>query len=595
MILAAAPHMCAARLYNYRVKDFFLFAIFLFLPQIALAGSQTFTTSGTFTVPAYGTLTVEVWGGGGGGGVVVTGIASTQSTPGEKSVFSTVEAGGGRGGISEHLTGQLPGAVAAQGGMASGGGVNLTGGISPSSPSYPGHYSSTAGSAPFGGAGGVGGDPDYWCPAHIPGILDVDGRPGAFPGGGGGGAESTFGGIGGGGGAGAYAKKTYAQNEVAAGTTVPVTVGAGGTGAYFGVVGWCIGNANYQYYWNGGTGAPGQVIITWTDPVNSPPTTPVITGPTSGFTKTNYTYTFRSTDPDSDTIRYGIDWDDNGTVDEYVPALGYVSSGTTGSATHSWNSSNTQTFKALAQDSLGNTSGWASYSVNMSPNAPTVLLTALPPAITTGQSSVLTWSSSNAASCTGTNFSTGAGSPTSGTQSVSPTVTTVYTVTCTGAGGTASDSKTVTYTCTAQNYCGTGANANRRYNGCTGAEITPACSYQCGGAGLCIAPPPPAVIPGLNGLTGALQVVPSLVRSGDPTNLYWNINYVSACTVTGGGVSWSGTTAGCDGTICTSGSTGKVTSAITQRTTFSLSCTGLDSSATSSSATVNILPVFQEL
>lgn len=69
---------------------------------------------------------------------------------------------------------------------------------------------------------------------------------------------------------------------------------------------------------------------------------------------------------------------------------------------------------------------------------PTASLTASPTTIDTGGSVLLSWSSANAASCTGTNFSTGGA--TSGSVSVSPTATTTYTVTC----GTASASRTVT-------------------------------------------------------------------------------------------------------------------------------------------------------
>jgi hypothetical protein len=50
--------------------------------------------------------------------------------------------------------------------------------------------------------------------------------------------------------------------------------------------------------------------------------------------------------------------------------------------------------------------------------------------------STLTWASINATSCTGTNFSTGGA--TSGAIMVSPTITTNYSVTCTGPGGTSS-------------------------------------------------------------------------------------------------------------------------------------------------------------
>lgn len=74
--------------------------------------------------------------------------------------------------------------------------------------------------------------------------------------------------------------------------------------------------------------------------------------------------------------------------------------------------------------------------------APTATLTANPATIFTGQSATLTWSSTKASSCTGTNFSTGG--VTSGSVSVSPSATTAYSVSCTGPGGTANANATVT-------------------------------------------------------------------------------------------------------------------------------------------------------
>lgn len=71
---------------------------------------------------------------------------------------------------------------------------------------------------------------------------------------------------------------------------------------------------------------------------------------------------------------------------------------------------------------------------------PTDTLTANPTNITSGSSSTLSWSSTNAQSCVGTNFSTGGAI--SGSVSVSPAVTTLYSVNC--AGVTASATVTVT-------------------------------------------------------------------------------------------------------------------------------------------------------
>ena len=72
---------------------------------------------------------------------------------------------------------------------------------------------------------------------------------------------------------------------------------------------------------------------------------------------------------------------------------------------------------------------------------PVTSLSASPATINQGDSSTLTWSATNATSCSA---SWTASTATSGTQSVSPTVTTDYTMTCTGAGG--SDDATLSIT-----------------------------------------------------------------------------------------------------------------------------------------------------
>ncbi len=74
--------------------------------------------------------------------------------------------------------------------------------------------------------------------------------------------------------------------------------------------------------------------------------------------------------------------------------------------------------------------------------APTATLSANPTSIPSGQSSTLTWGSTNASSCTGTNVLTG--NAVSGSLTVTPLTTTTYSVSCIGAAGSASASTTVT-------------------------------------------------------------------------------------------------------------------------------------------------------
>jgi hypothetical protein len=74
------------------------------------------------------------------------------------------------------------------------------------------------------------------------------------------------------------------------------------------------------------------------------------------------------------------------------------------------------------------------------PPITTVSVSASPTKISVGQSSTLTWSSTDASSCTGHGF---AASGTSGKAVVQPTVSTAYAVTCSGADGLAAATATV--------------------------------------------------------------------------------------------------------------------------------------------------------
>jgi hypothetical protein len=100
------------------------------------------------------------------------------------------------------------------------------------------------------------------------------------------------------------------------------------------------------------------------------------------------------------------------------------------------------------------------------PPATTASLSANPKAISSGQSSTLSWNSTNASSCEGGGF---AASGTSGSAVVSPTVTTSYSVTCTGDGGSATDLTTVTVgspvSVSSPNGHGHGRGAQKQNNG----------------------------------------------------------------------------------------------------------------------------------
>jgi lysophospholipase L1-like esterase len=158
---------------------------------------------------------------------------------------------------------------------------------------------------------------------------------------------------------------------------------------------------------------------------------------------------------------------------------------------------------------------------------PTVSLTANPTSITSGQSSTLTWSSTSATSCSATTPSGWTSSTaTSGTQSVSPTSTTTYTLSCTGAGGTAQATATVT----------------------VGSVSAP---------------------------TATLAANPTTITSGSSSTLTWSSTNATSCSATApSGFSITGTS-------------GTQSVSPTTTTTYTISCTGAGGSVIAS-ATVTV-------
>jgi len=71
--------------------------------------------------------------------------------------------------------------------------------------------------------------------------------------------------------------------------------------------------------------------------------------------------------------------------------------------------------------------------------APTATLSASRRSIKAGESSTLTWSSTNATDCSGTNFPPNGAS---GSMVVTPLDTTIYSITCAGAGGVSPEART---------------------------------------------------------------------------------------------------------------------------------------------------------
>ena len=93
---------------------------------------------------------------------------------------------------------------------------------------------------------------------------------------------------------------------------------------------------------------------------NSPPSKPVVNGPTEGEIGKSYTYTAVSTDPDGDRIYYCFDWGDG---NEFCTSL--YPSGETVEASHTWQEEGTYKIKVVATDENGAESEPAYLTVKM--------------------------------------------------------------------------------------------------------------------------------------------------------------------------------------------------------------------------------------
>ena len=237
-----------------------------------------------------------------------------------------------------------------------------------------------------------------------------------------------------------------------------------------------VANASYPYTLQ----VPSQSIscpITIITPIGAP-AAPTVTS-TSCTVGNAFTLNFSSTDPDGDQLKYGIDWDDDGSVDQWVPPSEFVPSGTSQSASRTYAIAGQKTVRVIAQNDQGASSEWTTYSFNCG-NCPTGYVM---------QNGVCIFSA-----CPD-------GYVLQGTQCV------------VGA-------------CTPGAYC----QGNDLKDNCTG-ELIEACAWGCF-SGSCNPVPSP---------NATLKAIPSLVKRNFTTVVSWSSQYATACTVTGtNGDSWTG-------------------------------------------------------
>ncbi len=95
-------------------------------------------------------------------------------------------------------------------------------------------------------------------------------------------------------------------------------------------------------------------------PINQPPESPIITGPTNGNPEIIYDYDFSNcVDPNSDDMTYHVEWGD-GEVDE-----GYVESGEDFTLSHNWSEDGDYIIKAQLIDVYGAEGNWTTFDVSI--------------------------------------------------------------------------------------------------------------------------------------------------------------------------------------------------------------------------------------
>ncbi len=208
-------------------------------------GSQTFTSSGTFTVPCFNSFTIQIWGGGGGGGT----FGQATGNPGGATSAGPLYAGGGSGGGGSFNGSGVP--VGGAGGSSSGGTTNAPGNSGSPGGQTTAGFGGNGGNAPNGGAGGIGTAGTAGSPpggggagATIGGVVeDVCGENGCFD-------ETIYYDGAGGGGSGAFAQISYTYGQITVGTQYACSVGAG-----------AAAKTNGGY--GGHSGGRGQCTFTW--------------------------------------------------------------------------------------------------------------------------------------------------------------------------------------------------------------------------------------------------------------------------------------------------------------------------------------------
>ncbi|HEC76377.1 MAG TPA: matrixin family metalloprotease [Thermoplasmatales archaeon] len=111
---------------------------------------------------------------------------------------------------------------------------------------------------------------------------------------------------------------------------------------------------NKTYYWyaivNDTEYENASEIWRFTTEANHPPDKPFLEGIEYGYAGIIYNFSISSTDQDGDKIRYGFDWNGDGSIDEWTD---YYASEVTINISHSWNETGIYYLSVIAQDENG--------------------------------------------------------------------------------------------------------------------------------------------------------------------------------------------------------------------------------------------------
>lgn len=148
-------------------------------------------------------------------------------------------------------------------------------------------------------------------------------------------------------------------------------------------------------------------------------------------------------EPNGAPTQVWFEWGAGNSITYSTPRQTFTSSANFSANINSLTENSLYSYRAMAVNQNGASTGQTlTFRTNIcTQQTPTVNLTANPSSIQSGQSSILSWNSNNATSCTLSQFGT---VPTSGSRTVTPGSTTTYSITCTNnTGQSATDTATV--------------------------------------------------------------------------------------------------------------------------------------------------------